>query len=204
MNWVRTGDFKFTVSRARGGRMRIWLTESRKKRTARSLSVGAEMTFGGVRQSLAPLLKEISELPDRPSTASSRRTQKPGKLFRDRLRARLKVSDPALRALIDVAAGGGKPAARRLVNSLIDATVASGRRQRGTLDRPAGRANRPGSRGCNPSCSGNARPPRKARGSCPQQAPRGARRPQRVLARGLASGAARGRQTRYRDARQVR
>ena len=142
MNWVRTGDFKFTVSRARGGRMRIWLTESRKKRTARSLSVGAEMTFGGLRQSVAPLLKEISELPDG-LDGIVETYSRPGRLFRDRLRARLKASDPALRALLDIAAGGGEPAARRLVNSLIDAIVASaGARAERWTDLLAGRIGR--------------------------------------------------------------
>ena len=124
LNWERTGDFKFTVSRARGGQLRVWLTESRKQRAARSLSLGVEVKIKGVRQSVAPLMREVAELPDRLDIIV-RKYSRPGGLFRDKLRERLKTSDPSLRALADIVAGGGERAARRFVNSLIDAIVES-------------------------------------------------------------------------------
>lgn len=124
VNWERTGDFRFTMSRARGGQMRIWLTETGKNRTARSLSLGGELKIGGLRQSVAPVMKEIARLPDR-LDGIVKTYSKLGRLFRDKLREQLDSSDPSLRALTDIVAGGGKPAARRLVNSLIDALVES-------------------------------------------------------------------------------
>lgn len=122
MNWERTGDFRFTMSRARGGRLRIWLTESRKDRASRSLSLGAELKIRGLRQSFAPAMKEIARLPDH-LDGVVKTYSRPSRLFRDKLREKLNASDPSLRALADIAAGGGKPAARRFVNSLIDAMV---------------------------------------------------------------------------------
>ena len=44
--------------------MRIWLTESRKNRAARSLSLGAELKIRGLQQSVAPVMTEIARLPD--------------------------------------------------------------------------------------------------------------------------------------------
>ena len=122
VNWERTGDFRFTMSRARGGQLRIWLTESRKNRAARSLSLGADLKIGGLRQSVAPVMKEVARIPNHLDVIV-KTYSKPSRLFRDKLRERLNSSDPSLRALTDIAAGGGKPAARRLVNSLIDALV---------------------------------------------------------------------------------
>lgn len=124
MNWERTGDFRFTMSRARDGRLRIWLTESRKSRASRSLSLGAELKIRGLQQSVAPVMKEIARLPDH-LDGLVKTYSRPSRLFRDKLRKNLNASDPSLRALTDIVAGGGKPAARRLVNSLIDAMVAS-------------------------------------------------------------------------------
>ena len=124
MKWERTGDFRFTMSRARGGHVRIWLTESRKNRDARSLSMGAEVEIKGLRQSVAPVMKEIARLPDR-LDGIVKTYSRPSRLFRDALRERLSASDPSLRALVDVVAGGGKPAVRRFVNSLVDAMVDS-------------------------------------------------------------------------------
>ena len=124
MNWERTGDFRFTMSRARGGRLRIWLTESRKNRAARSLSLGAELKIRGLQQSVAPVMTEIARLPDH-LDGLVKTYSRPSRLFRDKLRKNLNASDPPLRALTDIVAGGGKPAARRFVNSLIDAMVAS-------------------------------------------------------------------------------
>ncbi len=124
VNWERTGDFRFTMSRARGGQMRIWLTETGKNRTARSLSLGGELKIGGLRQSVAPVMKEIARLPDR-LDGIVKTYSRPSGLFRDKLREKLNASDPSLRALTDIVAGGGKPAARRFVNSLIDALVES-------------------------------------------------------------------------------
>lgn len=124
VNWERTGDFRFTMSRARGGQMRIWLTETRKNRTARLLSLGAELKIGGLRQSVAPVMKEISRLPDH-LDGVVKTYSRPSRLFRDKLREKFNASDPSLRALTDIVAGGGKPAARRFVNALIDAMVES-------------------------------------------------------------------------------
>ena len=124
LNWERTGDFRFTVSRARGGQLRVWLTESRRNRAKRSLSLGAEIKFRGLRQSLAPVMEEVAQLPDR-LDAIVKTYSKPSVLFRDKLRERLKPSDPSLRALVDIVAGGGEAASRRFVNSLIDAIVES-------------------------------------------------------------------------------
>ena len=124
MNWERTGDFRFTMSRARGGRLRIWLTESRKNRAARSLSLGAELKIRGLQQSVAPVMTEIARLPDH-LDGFVKTYSRPSRLFREKLREKLNASDPSLRALTDIAAGGGKPAARRFVNSLIDAMVES-------------------------------------------------------------------------------
>ena len=124
VKWDRTGNYRFTLSRARGGRLRIRLTESWKNRAARSLSLGAEVKIGGLRQTLAPVMEEIAQLPDR-LDAIVRTYSKPNVLFRDKLREKLKSSDPSLRALVDIAAGGGEAASRRLVNSLIDVLVES-------------------------------------------------------------------------------
>ena len=124
MRWERTGDYRFTLSRARGGRLRIRLTESRKDRAARSLSLGTEIKIRGLRQSLAPVMEEITRLPDR-LDAIVKTYSRPSVLFRDNLRKRMKSSDPSLRALVDIAAGGGEAASRRFVNSLIDAIVES-------------------------------------------------------------------------------
>ena len=122
MRWERTGDYRFTLSRARGGRLRIRLTESRRVRAARSLSLGAEIKIRGLRQSLAPVMQEIARLPDR-LDAIVKTYSRPSVLFRDNLRKRMKSSDPSLRALVDIATGGGEAASRRFVNSLIDAIV---------------------------------------------------------------------------------
>ena len=124
VKWDRIGNYRFTLSRARGGRLRIRLTESWKNRAARSLSLGAEIKIGGLRQSLAPVMEEIAQLPDR-LDAIVKTYSKPSVLFRDKLREKLKSSDPSLRALVDIAAGGGEAASRRLVNSLIDVLVES-------------------------------------------------------------------------------
>ena len=124
MTWERTGDYRFTLGRARGGRLRVWLVEARKNRASRSLSLGAEVKIRGLRQSLAPVMEEIARLPDRLDAIVKTYSQ-PSVLFRDKLRKRLKSSDPSLRALVDIAAGGGEAASRRFVNSLIDAVVES-------------------------------------------------------------------------------
>ena len=124
LNWERTGDFRFTMSRTRGGQLRVWLSESRKQRAARSLSLGAEVKIKGLRQSVAPLMKEVAKLPDRLDIIV-RKYSRPSGLFRDKFRERLKTSDPAVRGLADVVAGGGERTARRFVNSLIDAMVES-------------------------------------------------------------------------------
>ena len=122
LNWERTGDFRFTMSRVSSGQLRIWLTQTRKNRASRSLSLGTEVTFRGLRQSLAPVMEEITRLPDHLDLIV-KTYSKPSVLFRDKLRERMKSSDPSLRALVDVAAGGGESASRRFVNSLIDAIV---------------------------------------------------------------------------------
>ena len=142
LNWERAGDFRVTMSRASGGQLRVWLTESRKRRTARSLSLGAEIKISGLRQSVAPLMQEVAELPDRLNIIV-RKYSRPSRLFRDRLRERLKASDPSLRALADVVAGGGERATRRLVNSLIEAMVKSASaRAKNWTDLLAGRIDR--------------------------------------------------------------
>lgn len=139
LNWERTGDFRFTMSRTRGGQLRVWLTESRKQRAARSVSLGAEVKIKGLRQSVAPLMKEIAKLPDRLEVIV-RKYSRPSGLFRDKLSERLKTSDPAVRGLADVMAGGGERTARRFVNSLIDAMVESaGARAENWTDLLAGR-----------------------------------------------------------------
>ena len=124
MKWERTGNYRFTLSRARGGQLRIRLTESRKNRAARSLSLGAEVRIRGLRQSLAPVMEEIVQLPDH-LDAIVKTYSKPSVFFRDKLRERMESSEPSLRALVDVAAGGGEAGARRFVNSLIDVLVES-------------------------------------------------------------------------------
>lgn len=124
MRWERNGDYRFTLSRVRGGQLRVWLTESGKNRASRSLSLGAEVKIRGLRQSLAPVMEEIARLPDQ-LEAIVKTYSKPSVLVRDKLRERLKSSDPSLRALVDIAAGGGEAASRRFVNSLIDAIVES-------------------------------------------------------------------------------
>lgn len=124
MNWERTGDFRFTMSRARGGQLRIWLTESSKNRSSRSLSLGAELKIKGLQQSVAPVMKEIARLPDH-LDGLVKTYSRPSRLFRDKLREKLNASDPSLRALTDIVAGGGKLAARRFVNALIDAMAES-------------------------------------------------------------------------------
>ncbi len=124
LDWVRTGEFRFSIGRARGGQLRVWLTESRKKRGARSLSIGAEVRIRGLRQAVAPLMEQVAAVPDRLDGIVKTYSQ-PGALLRDKLRKRLKTSDPSVRALADGLAGGGERAARRFVNSLIDAIVES-------------------------------------------------------------------------------
>ena len=49
----------------------------------------------------------------------------PSALLRDKLENRLKASNPSVRALANVMAGGGERAVRRTVDSLIDAIVES-------------------------------------------------------------------------------
>ena len=122
VRWERNGDYRFTLSRVRGGQLRVWLTESRKNRTSRSLSLGTEVKIRGLRHSLTPVMEEIARLPDQ-LEGIVRTYSKPSVLVRDKLRKRLKSSDPSLRALVDIAAGGGAAASRRFVNSLIDAIV---------------------------------------------------------------------------------
>ena len=124
MKWERTGDYRLALGRARGGQLRIWLTESGKNRAARSLSIGAELKISGLRQSLTPVMEEIARLPDRLDEIV-KTYSKPSVLFRDRLRERLEWTDPSVRALVDMAAGGGESAAKRLVNSLIDSLMDS-------------------------------------------------------------------------------
>ena len=122
VRWERNGDYRFTLSRVRGGQLRVWLTESRKNRASRSLSLGTEVKIRGLRQSLAPVMEEIARLPDQLERIV-RTYSKPSVLVRDKLRKRLKSSDPSLRTLVDIAAGSGEAASRRFVNSLIDAIV---------------------------------------------------------------------------------
>ena len=142
LNWERTGDFRVTMSRASGRQLRVWLTESRKRRAARSLSLGAEIKITGLRQSVAPLMQEVAELPDRLDIIV-RKYSRPSRLFGDRLRERLKAFDPSVSALADVVAGGGERATRRFVNSLIDAIVESaGARAENWTDMLAGRIDR--------------------------------------------------------------
>ena len=124
LNWVRTGEFRFTIGRARGAHVRVWLTESRKKRSARSLSIGAEVRIRGLRQAIAPLMEQVAAVPDRLDDIVKTYSQ-PGALLRDKLRKPLKASDPSVRALADVLAGGGERAAKRFADSLIDAIVES-------------------------------------------------------------------------------
>ena len=59
LDWIKTGSFRVSVSRARHGQLRLRLTESREARHARSLSVGAEVRIRGLRKAVAALMKEV-------------------------------------------------------------------------------------------------------------------------------------------------
>ena len=63
LDWVKTGSFGVSVSRARRGQLRLRLTESHKTRHARSLSVGAEVGIRGLRKSVAALMEEVAAEP---------------------------------------------------------------------------------------------------------------------------------------------
>ena len=124
LDWVRTGEFRLTIGRASGGHVRVWLTETRKRRSARSVSIGAEVRIKGLRQAVAPLMEQVAAVPGR-LDGIVKTYSRPGALLRDKLRKRLKASDPAVRALAEVMAGGGERAAKRFVDSMIDAIVES-------------------------------------------------------------------------------
>ena len=64
VDWTKAGRYRLNIRRAKGNRLRLRLTESHKRKTARSLSVGAEVKIRGLRKALAPLLQEIAQLPD--------------------------------------------------------------------------------------------------------------------------------------------
>ena len=65
LNWVRTGNFNVSTSRLKGGQLRVRLSESQETSRARSLSIGAEVKISGLGESLAPLMKKLTDVPDR-------------------------------------------------------------------------------------------------------------------------------------------
>ena len=124
LNWVRTGKFSISVGRLKGGQLRVRLSESHEASRSRSLSVGAEVRISGLGEALAPLMKELAEVPDRLDSIV-KTYSKPSALLREMLGERLEGTDESVRALAEVLAGGGEAAAEQFCNTLIDAVVES-------------------------------------------------------------------------------
>ena len=122
LNWVRTGKFNVSTSRLKGGQLRVRLSESQETSRARSLSIGAEVKISGLGESLAPLMKKLTDVPDR-LDGIVKTYSRPGALLRETLEARLQGSDESVRALAKVLAGGGESAAKRFCGTLIEAIV---------------------------------------------------------------------------------
>ena len=124
LNWVRTGKFSISVGRLKGGQLRVRLSESHEASRSRSLSVGAEVRISGLGEALAPLMKELAEVPDR-LDGIVKTYSKPSALLREMLGERLEGTDESVRALAEVLAGGGDAAAEQFCDTLIDAVVES-------------------------------------------------------------------------------
>ena len=128
LDWTKTGEFRLSIGRAAGGRLRVWLTEAQTNRGARSLSIGAEAGARGLRQAIAPVMDRVAALPDR-LDGIVKTYSRPSALLRDKLRKRLKASDPSVDpsvlALADIMVGGGDRAAKRFVDALVGAIVDS-------------------------------------------------------------------------------
>ena len=122
LNWVRTGKFNLSTSRLKGGQLRVRLSESQEASRARSLSIGAEVRIIGLGESLAPLMKKLTDVPDR-LDGIVKTYSRPSALLRETLEARLHGSDESVRALAKVLVGGGEAAAKRFCGTLIEAIV---------------------------------------------------------------------------------
>ena len=105
VNWIRSGRYELKIERSREDRLKLRLRATDKERTARALSIGAEVTIRGTRQAVAPLMKEIAQLPD--SLDKLVQTySKPSELIRQKFSQQIKGLNPTEHALISAAISG--------------------------------------------------------------------------------------------------
>ena len=64
VDWTRTGGFRLGIRRVKGYKLRLRLTETQHAKSARSLSLGAEMRIRGLRKAVAPVMERIAALPE--------------------------------------------------------------------------------------------------------------------------------------------
>ena len=122
VDWTRTGGFRLGIRRVKGDKLRLRLTETQHGKSARSLSLGAEMRIRGLRKAVAPVMERIAELPEGLEDLVNAYSD-PSAIFEREFKSRMKTLDAPAQAMLGVLAGDGD--ADEVVDALAGAIVAA-------------------------------------------------------------------------------
>ena len=128
VDWTRTGGFRLGIRRVKGDKLRLRLTETQHAKSARSLSLGAEMRIRGLRKAVAPVMGRIAELPEGLEDLAKTYSD-PSAIFEREFKSRMKTLDAPAQAMLGVVAGDGD--AGEVVDALAGAIVAAARARSG-------------------------------------------------------------------------
>ena len=128
VDWTRTGGFRLGIRRVKGDKLRLRLTETQHGKSARSLSLGAEMRIRGLRKAVAPVMERIAELPEG-LEGLVKTYSDPSAIFEREFKSRMKTLDAPAQAMLGVVAGDGD--AGEVVDALAGAIVAAARARSG-------------------------------------------------------------------------
>ena len=130
VDWTRTGGFRLGIRRVKGDKLRLRLTETQHAKSARSLSLGAEMRIRGLRKAVAPVMGRIAELPEGLEDLAKTYSD-PSAIFEREFKSRMKTLDAPAQAMLGVVASDGDGDAGEVVDALAGAIVAAARARSG-------------------------------------------------------------------------
>lgn len=119
IDWARTGEFEVGLQ-SNGQLLTVTLTEMHKESQRRSLSIGANVKFSGIRETLQPVMDRIAGLPA-PLEEIAKKYSRPGDIFKQLLGDKLSSADTHLQELTKVITGD--ESATSLIDQLVEQAV---------------------------------------------------------------------------------